>query len=331
VEPIDTAAAPTEAAVWPDALGFDDAPVRLPRWADALGDEAPALRLGELLRLDGVPIQAVPAADLPLVVDRSAVEVWDGEAGSRSADLVPAAVEPLRTLAWPDEPPTVPDAALADAYDVALDLPLVRHDVSAAPSAPVAPVADARTAPAPADDLLDLGAWLRETTEPATTRLTTAAVPQTGDEQADFDVTLRAFTAGVARAVDHADWDSHYDLGVAFREMGLVEEAIVEFQRAAGAPGRPLRVLEALAQCFMDIGQPEVALSTLEGAVAAAADSGTGDASLVGVHYLMGSAAQALGRPDAARRWLVRVVATDVRFRDAAARLAALPPPNPVR
>jgi hypothetical protein len=45
----------------------------------------------------------------------------------------------------------------------------------------------------------------------------------------------------------------------------------------------------------------------------------------------MGAAAQALGRPDDARRWLVRVVATDVRFRDASSRLAALPPPTPTR
>ena len=200
------------------------------------------------------------------------------------------------------------------------------------PAEPVAASSPSQASePAATDDLLDLGAWLRDTEETPTTRLTTASVPQTGDEQADFDATLRAFTAGVARAVEHHDFDSHYDLGVAFREMGLVDEAIVEFQRAALAPGRPLRALEALAQCFLDVRQPDVALSTLEAAVAEAAAAGAGDASLVGVHYLMGAAAQALGRPDDARRWFVRVVATDVRFRDAAARLAALSPPSPVR
>jgi tetratricopeptide (TPR) repeat protein len=201
-------------------------------------------------------------------------------------------------------------------------------------SAP-APVAAGRGAPAAPraadEDALDLGAWLRDTTPEASTRLTTAVVPQSGDEQADFDATLRAFTSGVSRAVEHEDFDSHYDLGVAFREMGLLEEAVVEFQRAALAPGRPLRALEALGQCFLDAGQPEVALVTLEAPAAAAAASGVGDASLVAVHYLMGAAAEALGRRDDARRWLVRVVATDVRFRDAASRLAALPPPTSVR
>jgi tetratricopeptide (TPR) repeat protein len=194
----------------------------------------------------------------------------------------------------------------------------------------VAIAADAPVAPS-ADDGLDLGAWLRETTPEESTRMTTAQVPQSGDEAADFDATLRAFTAGVRRTVDHEDFDSHYDLGVAFREMGLVDEAIVQFQRAAQAPGRPLRALEALGQCFLDAGQPELALSTLARPAAAAADHGTGDASLVAVHYLMGAAAQALGRSDDARRWLVRVVATDVRFRDASDRLAALPPPTPTR
>lgn len=291
-----------------------------PTWDASLGDEPPPLRLAELLRLDAPPLATV-GETLPPVAPASDGPVW--------------LVEPA-AIALADDPPSAfPDPALADAYDVALDLPLVHYEPAVVDDDVEAPAPSTATAPAPAsvdpDDALDLGAWLRETAEPASTRLTTAVVPQSGDEQADFDATLRAFTAGVTRAVDHEDWDSHYDLGVAFREMGLIDEAIVEFQRAARAPGRPLRALEALAQCFLDAGQPEVALSTLRAPAEAAADLGSGDAALVGVHYLMAVAAQALGRPDDARRWLVRVVATDVRFRDAAARLAALPPPSPVR
>jgi tetratricopeptide (TPR) repeat protein len=329
-----------------------------PQWPNQLDHDEPApLRLAELLRLDE-PGEAEWTPDVARARDSDGSwgTVWtpadasgaDAEweiPTSRGAEpafepTLEPAFEPAadRALDPPREHPLglVGEDALADAYDVALELPPVgwvaRSDVATEGVAPGDPAtADPAAASAAAEDGLDLGAWLRDDDEPATTRLTTAVVPQTGDEQADFDATLRAFTRGVERAVGHEDWDSHYDLGVAFREMGLVEEAIVEFQRAARAPGSPLRTLEALAQCFLDMRQPELALSTLERPATAAAREGAGDAALVGVHYLMGAAAQALGRPDDARHWLVRVVATDVRFRDAATRLAALPPPNPVR
>lgn len=279
----------------------------------ALANEPPPLRLADLADV-ARPRVGTPLAGRP--ADAPEPSIATGDADGRFADLL--AIELGDAAADASPPAGAAPAPYADREAPASMTSTARAD---------APAGDALLG---ADDGLDLGAWLRETTPEESTRMTTADVPQSGDEQADFDATLRVFTAGVSRAVGHEDFDSHYDLGVAFREMGLVEEAIVQFQRAAQAPGRPLRALEALGQCFLDAGQPELTLSTLTGP-AAAADASVGDASLVAVHYLMGAAAQALGRPDDARRWLVRVVATDVRFRDASRRLAALSPPTPTR
>lgn len=303
---------PDEAPTWSGGvIDFTDdrtsvhATAAAPRWADALPGDPPPLRLGELAHVvagepSAVPLPYATPEAAPVTPGRS---VADGHfADLLAVELAPADVEPDQEADVASEP-AAPAAT--------------RYAPPAAPAADAAPI--------------DLGAWLRDTTPAASTRLTTPVVPQSGDEQADFDATLRAFTSGVARAVEHEDFDSHYDLGVAFREMGLLDEAIVEFQRAALAPGRPLRALETLAQCFLDAGQPELALTTLHEPAAAAVASGVGDASLVAVHYLMGAAAEALGRRDDARRWFVRVVATDFRFRDATSRLAALPPPTPVR
>lgn len=318
-------------------------------WAAALPGEPPALRLGDLA--DVVPTRA--GAELPGLLasghydDLFVVEPDQHPTDATSAlpiiivdDVLP--VEPVDvdlgidpfTLDLDTAPadPALPAADMAPA-SAGLDfLEVPADDWAPAPVALWTPDAPAEAAPAapPAathavsDDGLDLGAWLRDVTPEESTRMTTSVVPQSGDEQADFDATLRAFTAGVSRAVDHEDFDSHYDLGVAFREMGLLEEAIVEFQRAARAPSGALRAHEALAQCFLDGDQPELAFSTLAGPAAMAAREGTGDASLIAVHYLLGAAAQALGRGDEARGWFVRVVATDVRFRDAGQRLAAL-------
>ena len=65
--------------------------------------------------------------------------------------------------------------------------------------------------------------------------------------------------------VEDEDLETHYNLGVAFREMGLVEEAISEFQKVAKASerGRPFRYsmqcYTLLGLAFMDKGQPSIA------------------------------------------------------------------------
>jgi len=209
--------------------------------------------------------------------------------------------------------------------------PVAEREPAVEPARPpaVAPVAAAVAAPAPKDDYVDLGDWLRETEAPRSTRMVTAEPSQTGDEHADFQRMLDAFKAGVERNIEDADFDSHYDLGVAFREMGLLEEATTQFQRASRAPGRPLRAIEALGECLIDLGHPELALEALGRAI----EDGPGesaplpDQQLVGVIYLLGVASEQTQRSEAACAYYRRVLATDLQFRDAARRLAQLTAP----
>jgi tetratricopeptide (TPR) repeat protein len=232
--------------------------------------------------------------------------------------------------------PEVVDAPMAD------DLVLLTDDDTPEPSTAepdtdwlVLPaVADERSVgdapPAPAstsaEEFVDLGEWLRASEAPATTRLTTEDAQPTGDEQADFDRLLGVFKKGIARNVDADDHGIHYDLGVAFREMGLVDEAIAEFQRALRGSGDGLRVREALGQCFLDRGSPELAVPILERALT---DAANGDLAVLGVVYLLGEAYARLGQVEAARTCYQRVVATDIEFRDAASRLTQLPAQTP--
>jgi tetratricopeptide (TPR) repeat protein len=240
-----------------------------------------------------------------------------------SAWQAPLDVDPASA---PDEGLLDLDAFEATSAPVAIEMPLPeparRATPASAPTAVVTPTAD---------DGLDLGAWLRASEPAPSTRLVAAAMPTTGDEQADFQATLQAFKAGIARSLTDADFDAHYDLGVAYKEMGLLEEAVGEFQKAARAPDRPLRALEALAECFLEREEPQLVLSTL-GGVAAQLGVGTApgtDASQhVALCYLLGAASQEVGRTEEARGWFVRVLATDYAFRDAATRLASLSPPT---
>jgi tetratricopeptide (TPR) repeat protein len=50
--------------------------------------------------------------------------------------------------------------------------------------------------------------------------------------QVDVDEVFEKFKAGVAEQIDADDAQSHYDLGVAYKEMGLIDDALREFEVA---------------------------------------------------------------------------------------------------
>ncbi|WP_396205337.1 tetratricopeptide repeat protein [Gemmatimonas sp.] len=183
---------------------------------------------------------------------------------------------------------------------------------TAAPPPPVA---------RPDDRFVDLAGWLTDDGPPNDTRMRMREPAISGDEQADFDVLLRHFKEGVARSLGEDDYESHYDLGVAYKEMGLLDDAIAEFQKAVRSRPHRLSAYEALGQCFVEQGRHQVAATVLARALL---EPGLDDDQRVGVLYLLAYSCEALQRRDEARGYYQRVYATDINFRDVAARLAAL-------
>ncbi len=173
----------------------------------------------------------------------------------------------------------------------------------------------------PDDRFVDLAEWLRDDDEPVTTRMRMREPTVTGDEQADFDALLRHFKEGVARSLGEDDFESHYDLGVAYKEMGLLDDAIAEFQKALRSRAHRLPAYEALGQCFVELGRHQVAATVLSRALH---EPGLDDEQRVGVLYLLAYSCEVLQRSDEARSYYQRVYAIDIQFRDVAARLAAL-------
>ena len=191
-----------------------------------------------------------------------------------------------------------------------------------ASSPPPRPEAPPPPPPAPSADYVDLGALIMddEKGEP-TTRFVVEEKEPSGDEDRDFAEMLSHFRQKVAENIDVADSASHYDLGVAFMEMGLVDEAIAEFQVALRGGANPLATLELLGQCFVDKGQYAVASRVLDRALRL---PNVADGDLVGVLYLLGRVEEASGEAGKALEFYERVVSVDIRFRDTSARIDRL-------
>ncbi|HKW48830.1 MAG TPA: tetratricopeptide repeat protein [Gemmatimonadaceae bacterium] len=168
---------------------------------------------------------------------------------------------------------------------------------------------------------VNLGELLRSADAPKSTRMIVNEEEPTGDEEADFADMLKKFKQGIAENVAQEDYQSHYDLGVAFKEMGLVDEAIAEFQKALKAPSNRLPTYEAIGQCFIEKQQYGIAATVLARALGEGRYS---DEELVGLLYLLGRATQALNRIEEALAYYQRVFVVDIEFRDVVKRINEL-------
>ncbi|HEY7726205.1 MAG TPA: tetratricopeptide repeat protein, partial [Anaeromyxobacteraceae bacterium] len=181
-----------------------------------------------------------------------------------------------------------------------------------------------RAPPAPA---VDIGRELAEELGPA--------APSPGEEfQYSVEEVFSQFKKGVARSVKAEDADTHYDLGIAYKEMGLAADALAEFDTALrGATGRKaIDCLSMIGLCRMEQGDAGGAAAAW--ARALRSEHLTPEAARA-LQYDLARAAEAQGDVETALWYLQKVVQADPRFRDASRMLARLgggagrPPPEP--
>ena len=126
------------------------------------------------------------------------------------------------------------------------------------------------------------------------------------------------------------DLETHYNLGIAFREMGLLEEAIAEFQKVAKA-GDNGKVFRYAMQCctllglaFMEKGQPGIAAIWYERALLT---PGMDTESKLALRYDLGVAQESAGELEAALKSFSQVYAINIDYRDVAERIHSLQKP----
>lgn len=173
---------------------------------------------------------------------------------------------------------------------------------------------------ASSDDYVDLGALLLGDEEKST-RMVVAYEEPTGDEEADFKRMLSQFKEKVAENIDADDVSAHYDLGTAYKEMGLTDEAIGEFQQALRASPDHLPTYEMLGQTFIEKGAFEAAIRSLTRALDTPHDV---EDEFLGIYYYLGLSHQEMGNTELALEFYERVFSLDINFRDVTERIHAL-------
>jgi tetratricopeptide (TPR) repeat protein len=149
-----------------------------------------------------------------------------------------------------------------------------------------------------------------------------------GGEDDDWFDTVEEIFDGIAVAprsvkfgddVDMSDAQSHYDLGVAFKEMGLYDEAINEFRQASEDPARKVTCYTLQAACLREKGD----VYTAENLLRSLLKPGLSLEDSCSIKYDLALTCEAAGKSGEAVALLAEIDANKPDFRDVHSRLDA--------
>jgi pilus assembly protein FimV len=299
------------------------------------------------------PPAPVPAekAPPPIAAGPPAISEFEIPFAASSEPAIPR-IEPPREAAQqaaPPPPPPPPPAEKAAPPEAVAEIDLAEEyelvlspEPDALPSPPAEAPASGNTLASDqflselADEIdkLGIGELTPAFSEPAPKEETPAPAslpaeaPAAGAEHAPLKEVFDEFRADLGEmGGEEEDLETHYNLGIAFREMGLLEEAISEFQKVAKAneKGRAFRYAmqccTLLGLSFMEKGQPGIAAIWYQRALGT---PGVDGESALALRYDLGVAQESANELEAALKSFSHVYAVNIDYRDVADRIAAL-------
>jgi len=169
------------------------------------------------------------------------------------------------------------------------------------------------------EDTFDLAAELRDAFEEEADANEESGVLSTVED--GFAAIFSEFKKGVSATLSEADTETRYDLGIAYREMGLYEDAIGEFRVCLVSPDRMVDSLMMMGLCALDLGRPSDAVSHFQQALAG---DELNDTRRAGVSFDLGRAYEQLGDAARAKSAYEAVAAIDPDFPEIQERIQAL-------
>jgi pilus assembly protein FimV len=141
------------------------------------------------------------------------------------------------------------------------------------------------------------------------------------EEEQSLEEIFREFKKGVEQQLDSEDYDTHYNLGIAYKEMGLIDEAIGEFQLASKDPKRAVECASMLGLCFLEKGMPQLAIKWYRKGLEMPEIT---EEEHVGLLYDLASAYQEVGDTDNAQKAFLEVYGMNSNYRDIVGRIKQL-------
>jgi tetratricopeptide (TPR) repeat protein len=158
-------------------------------------------------------------------------------------------------------------------------------------------------------DQLEMGGSL-EATAPL------PAQPQPVDVESMFE----QFKAGVSEGapsvpaqISESDAATHYDLGVAYKEMGLFTDAIAEFELASRDPGRECVCLSMIGMIYIQVGEVDAAIDAFMRGLQVRNKTREQEYALT---YEVANAYEAQGLPEQALMFFQRLAAMNPGYAD---------------
>jgi len=132
-------------------------------------------------------------------------------------------------------------------------------------------------------------------------------------EEMSFEEIFEEFKKGVDQKVGEEDFATHYNLGIAYKEMDLMDEAIGEFQYAARSPEFFMECCSMLGICFRQKSMHELAEKWYRKGLDA---PGFPEEVYVGLKYDLAETLVELDRLDDAKPLFKEVYASNANYRD---------------
>ncbi|HEY3256135.1 MAG TPA: tetratricopeptide repeat protein, partial [Polyangiaceae bacterium] len=139
----------------------------------------------------------------------------------------------------------------------------------------------------------------------------------------DVDQVFEKFRAGIRSQVSENDSATHYDLGVAYKEMGLIPDALHEFELAARDAQRECNCFAMIGMVYLEQGQLDRAVESYVRALSAADKTVEQE---MNVYYDLGTVYEMKGKSQDALYYFQKIARRDPGYRDVRERLGALQP-----
>lgn len=169
------------------------------------------------------------------------------------------------------------------------------------------------------DEFIDLGHELES--ELAEEEALVEEATGRGQEEALLEEVFKEFQKGVAEQLSEEDSDTHFNLGIAYKEMGLLPEAIREFQISARDTRYFVECCSMIGVCYLEQGMASQAAEWYGKALTA--EGLTPEAKLA-LRYDMASALEQAGECTQAHGMFEEIAENEPGYRDVSTRLDTL-------